>query len=119
MRDSEQMDVSIRLEQSDASALSDLKNWLSQEDELRGRVDRVLVTPRTGAMGALSDTLTVAVGSGGAATVLASAVHTWLKSRHSDLTIWVRGPGGEVVVEGKGVDAAAVLRQVLGTPDAE
>lgn len=72
-------------------------------------------------MGAVSDALIVALSSGGAATVLAHSVPTWLKQQRSDVTIEIHDPHGrEVTVTAKRVaDAEAVIRRVLGPHDDE
>jgi membrane-associated two-gene conflict system component 1 (EACC1) len=71
-----------------------LREWLSDEDELRGRVRLVEQAPRPGELGSVVDSLAIVLGSGGAGTVLAQALVAWLRSRTSDLTVSLRGSDG-------------------------
>jgi membrane-associated two-gene conflict system component 1 (EACC1) len=115
------MDVTIRVVERDAEVeLRSLRDWLTAEDELRGRVTSHTATPRPGEMGTVLDLLTVAVGSGGAATVLAGAITTWLRTRRSDVTVEITESAHERTVKVTGSrieDAEALLRQVIGTKD--
>jgi hypothetical protein len=67
--------------------LRSLLDWLRQEDDFRGRVRLSSVVPEPGHMGGISDSLSVALGSGGAVTGLAASISVWLKHRRSDLTV--------------------------------
>ncbi|MEC3981626.1 effector-associated constant component EACC1 [Amycolatopsis sp. H20-H5] len=69
--------------------LSSLLDWLRQEDELRGRVRPLSVTPELGHMGGAGDALTVALGGGGAITVLVASISVWLRNRRSDVNVEV------------------------------
>lgn len=60
-----------------------LSSWLSLDEALRGRVRPVRRPPAPDEMGTALDVLAVAVGSGGAVTVLAGALHAWLQQRRS------------------------------------
>ncbi|MGH3930392.1 MAG: effector-associated constant component EACC1 [Pseudonocardiaceae bacterium] len=99
--------------------LVSLRRWLTSEDELRGRVtlDQPLLTP--GQMGALADVLLVALGGGGAGTVLAHSLRVWLSQRRGDVTIEVSTPDGRSVkLAAKGVaDVTQLIREVLGNSD--
>lgn len=112
------MEVQIRVDAREAGdELRALREWLAGEDELRGRVTLRGAPPRPGEMGAVVDLITVAVGSGGAATVLAGSLAVWLRNRRSDVTIEVRETkqGRTVKVTGNRVeDAEALIREVLG-----
>jgi threonine dehydratase len=82
------MDVAVRVFGRDVEdELRSLRDWLAVDDTYRGRV--TLETSHRGPedMGAVIDLLVVAVGSGGAATVLAGAIATWLRTRRSDVTV--------------------------------
>jgi hypothetical protein len=77
--------------------------------------------PGEGELGALADVLVVAVGSGGALSVLATSLKAWLaQPRGSDVVIRVQRDGGQTVeidanrIDGERIDA--LLRQVLGGP---
>lgn len=100
--------------------LASLREWLGREDALRGRVRGV--GPAVGAedMGAVADTLAIALGSGGAVAVLAQSVSVWLQQRRSDVTVEVTSPSGQSVsVTVTHVrDAQAVIEAVL-RPDAD
>ena len=69
-------------------------------------------------MGAVSDALIVAVGSGGVLTALASSLSVWLRHRHSDVEIEVTGDDGRHVrIEGRRVtDVVGLVQQALGDP---
>ncbi|SUE28943.1 Uncharacterised protein [Nocardia farcinica] len=93
-----------------------LLDWMRDDDGLRGRVrlqDRPI---REGDMGAISDTVTVALGSGvtvGVVTALARSLTTWLTHRRSDITVTVtRSNGDTIEFTGDRVDSDEVLRQI-------
>ena len=69
------------VERKAASELDRLRDWLSQEDTLRGLVRSPAMSIPDGAMGVLSDSFVVAVGSGGILTVLVSSIANWLSAR--------------------------------------
>ena len=57
------MEITVTVTGSgDARDLGSLRDWLRDEPELRGRVRLAVQPPDPGAMGGLSDLLTVAVG---------------------------------------------------------
>jgi hypothetical protein len=97
-------------------SLRSLLRWLRREPELRGRVGITSRPPRAGEMGSVPELLTVAVGSGGAVSVLAASLRAWLaQPRRSDVKITLRGPGKRVVeVDARRVaDVETLLRAVL------
>jgi hypothetical protein len=97
--------------------LAELSDWLRQESELRGLVSSGNAVPRPGELGALSDLLMVAVGSGGILSVLAASLKVFLvQPRRSDVRIVVTSPDGRrVELDAKRVgDVEQLLRQVLG-----
>jgi hypothetical protein len=67
--------------------LSALREWLVEEDDLRGRVCWAPAVVGPGQMRTVGDVRLVAVGSGGVLTVLASSLPTWLTRRGSDIEI--------------------------------
>lgn len=84
---------SVRVEVDDMAgpapaATEDLMRWLGEQSALRGLVTPVLSAAGPGHMaaGGLIEALTVAVGAGGAVTVLAQA-----------LVVWARQPRGSKV----------------------
>ncbi|MET8903672.1 MULTISPECIES: hypothetical protein [unclassified Streptomyces] len=76
-------------------SLADLRDWLSNEALLRGRVHVPPSAPDAGELGAWSDTLIVAVGAGGALTALARAVAVYVRQpRRSTVRVKVVAPDG-------------------------
>jgi hypothetical protein len=116
------METRLRLSvnsEDPARDLAHLLSWLRQEPGLRGKVTPVRQSPGPGEMGSLIDLATIAVASGGALSVLAASLETWLaQPRRSDVEIEIRHPHGRVVkVNAKRVsDIDIVLRSLLG-PD--
>jgi hypothetical protein len=97
--------------------LSELSGWLGQESALRGLISPAPAVPAPGELGALADALVVAVGGGGAISVLAASLKAFLaRPRRSDVRIVVSTPDGRrVEVDAKRVDdVEALLRRVLG-----
>ncbi|MFZ4276400.1 effector-associated constant component EACC1 [Streptomyces arboris] len=100
-------------------SLADLRDWLSDEALLRGRVHVPPSVPGTGELGAWSDTLIVAVGAGGALTALARAVAVYVRQpRRSTVRVKVVAPDGtrtELTVQhAKNLDAVEnLLRTAL------
>ena len=109
------MDARITLADGGPADLDALAEWLGAESELRGRVTRERPEIRPGQMGALSEVLLVALGSGGAITALIGAIPLWLKHRRSDLKVVVSdGDGRQVSIDATNVhDAEALIRQIL------
>jgi hypothetical protein len=96
--------------------LAELSDWLRQESELRGLVSLGAAVPRPGELGALSDLLMVALGSGGTLSVLAASLKVFLaQPRRSDVRIVVTAPDGRrVELDAKRVgDVEQLLRQTL------
>ncbi|PPJ36358.1 hypothetical protein C5E45_20100 [Nocardia nova] len=92
------MAVRIRLTGGNAqSELLDLTTWLSDEDELRGRVSTEQPVVRPGEMGGLADVLVVAVGAQGMGAVLAASLSVWIKHRRPSAEIEIVGPDGRNV----------------------
>jgi hypothetical protein len=107
------MDAEIRVTLGAEDDLAALYVWLSNETELRGRV-------RTGSppigvqeLGSLPDLLTVACGAGGAGTVLASSLKTWLQTRRTDAKITVKYGGRSVTVDLHTVEQVVPLLERL------
>lgn len=97
--------------------LEELQEWLRQEPEFRGRVDLVEHQPKPGELGVISDVLSIALGGGGALSVLAASLRSFFaQPRRSDLRITVRRPdGGSVEISASRIDNVdALLRGVLG-----
>jgi hypothetical protein len=94
------MDATISLS-GQPDDLTSLLTWLRDEDELRGRVSRRVAPIQRGDMGAVTDALTVMVGSGGAVTVLLGSIAVWLKNRRSDVTVHLSLGDRKIQVDGK------------------
>ncbi len=95
--------------------LASLRRWLEAEAGLRGGIDVERRPVGAGEMGMLADTLTVALGAGGAVTVLAGSLSGWLRQRRSDVRIDIKASDGRhVSVTAQRVrDAPALIETVL------
>ncbi|MEV0785460.1 hypothetical protein AB0I52_21315 [Streptomyces sp. NPDC050423] len=107
----------LRLTVSGTEALEHLRalrEWLTLEEALRGRLTLHGEAPEPGHMGTSMDVLMVALGSGGAGAVLARSLTTWLVQRRSDVKVTVQAPnGGHVEVDVKrAADPARVIAEV-------
>ncbi|MGY2119316.1 effector-associated constant component EACC1 [Nocardia gipuzkoensis] len=78
-------------------SLRALRTWLVGEDLLRGRARVVTSPPPEGALGSTVETLAIALAPGGAVTVLASALITWIRRQRGDITLKVVRPDGASV----------------------
>jgi hypothetical protein len=94
--------------------LKNLQDWLLDDPELAGcPITRPASSPGPGEMGAVSDVLVVALGSGGAGTALASSLVVWLRTRVGDITLRVRTSAGEAELTARNAkDAEAVIASV-------
>jgi hypothetical protein len=98
-----------------------LWEWLRQERALAGRVELIRRPPGPTDLGGVLDLLTVAVGSGGAAAVLAQSLSAWLATRRANVKVTVTTEAGTITVEATGLAQGEVLpalRQVLPSDDA-
>jgi len=93
-----------------------LRDWLTDEEELRGTVTPLRPTPKPGDMGGAVEVLTVALSSGGAGAVLARSLCTWLVQQRADVTVTVTTPGGRQVRVDvhRARDPESVIREVSG-----
>ncbi|WP_329028401.1 effector-associated constant component EACC1 [Streptomyces sp. NBC_00690] len=127
MVDSRGTEVELRLAIVGADAethLPALREWLTLEDALRGRVELIRSAPQPGQMGTTLDLLAVALGSGGAGAVLVQALTTWLTQRRADITVTVFSRDGrQVTVDVKRAAqpdrVLAEVRELLGPEGAE
>jgi hypothetical protein len=85
--------VQIRVEAAGDSSAS-LLTWLRAEPDLRGRVHLAGSPPQPDSLGTVADVLTVAVGEGGVASVLASALIAWIRRRTGDTVVTLTRPDG-------------------------
>lgn len=91
------MDVRVTDDADNAGAADEARSllaWLTETDELRGRVTPQERPPVPGTLGPVLDGLVVALGSGGAVTGLTTALVAWIRSRHSDVTVKATRPDG-------------------------
>jgi hypothetical protein len=114
------VEIRISVADGDLADLESLDDWLHGEPELAGQVRAVGSAPVRGHLGALTEALIVAVGSGGAISVLAAALKSWLSlPRRSDVTITIdRADGSSVTIDAKRVaagqaDVESIIRQAL------
>lgn len=78
-----------------AAGLASLNDWLRREDDLRGRVRPLPSAPGPDDMGSPAEVLAVAVGAGGALTVLSNSLTTWLRQpRRATVSVSVDRPDG-------------------------
>ncbi|MFF2073274.1 hypothetical protein ACFVXG_00785 [Kitasatospora sp. NPDC058162] len=76
--------------------LRSLRQWLIEEDRLRGRVQLAEAPPEPGTLGSVLDTLTVALGPGGVATAVASVLISWIRRQRGNVSVKVTRPDGTV-----------------------
>jgi len=108
------MDAQIRITGGTGGELADLGEWLGDEGELRGRVRAVRGPASDTDLGPVTELLTVALGAGGAGTVLASSLKTWLMTRRTTAKITVESAGRSVTLDIQtAADVAPLLEQVL------
>ncbi|MFC7830779.1 hypothetical protein [Streptomyces sp. NPDC057375] len=106
--------------------VEELRGWLLDVPELRGRIRRDdLAASRPGTMGAASDALIALLAPGGVATVFAGAVIAWVQTRRGNHTITVtRSDGTEITISSSRArdispQEAADLAQRLAAPPSE
>ncbi|MCX4400079.1 hypothetical protein OG887_43230 (plasmid) [Streptomyces sp. NBC_00053] len=80
-----------------ADELRSLHEWLSAEEELRGRVRLVQSPPPPNALGSVPEMLTVALAPGGVSAVLASAAIAWMRHRTGEVVCKLTKPDGTSV----------------------
>ena len=93
--------------------LRSLSEWLTQESPSAGRTHLVRAS-EPDAMGGAWDAVEVALGAGGAVSVLAGSISTWIKTRHRPVRLRVRRPDGEELeISGDVRDPDALIEQFL------
>jgi len=109
-----EMDASIRLEGGSPEDIIDLTDWLGGENELRGRCHITPAPIGASELGSVSEVLTVALGSGGAGSVLASSLITWIRTRKTKAKIIIETEEGSISLDIETVrDIAPLLEQTL------
>jgi hypothetical protein len=112
------MDAQIRIVGGADGELAALGEWLQGEDELRGRIRTVHGAIGETELGPVVELLTVALGAGGAGTVLASSLKTWLITRKTSAKIIVKSGSRSVTLDIQTADKVApLLEQVLKASD--
>ncbi|MGH3771960.1 MAG: effector-associated constant component EACC1 [Pseudonocardiaceae bacterium] len=93
------MDVTVSVVGPDTAVgeLRSLFTWLNKEEQLRGRVRLVEAPPEPGTLGGWPQAVAVELSRGGAVTILASAVITWIRYRTSEMTLTITQPDGTSV----------------------
>jgi Effector Associated Constant Component 1 len=108
------MDAQIQIVGGADGDLAALSEWLQGEDELRGRIRTTPGVIGETDLGAVVELLTVALGTGGAGTVLASSLKTWLQTRRTTAKMVVKSGGRSITLDIQSVDEVApVLEQIL------
>ncbi|MBV9142704.1 MAG: hypothetical protein JO115_17630 [Pseudonocardiales bacterium] len=109
-------DPLLSISADDGDALRSLLDWLRHEDAFRGRVRPAQRPVRPGEMGAVGlDALVVALSAGGAGTVLAASVSTWLSQpRRADVKLTITAEDGRhLELDARRVkDPAVLMREV-------
>ncbi|MGW3771705.1 effector-associated constant component EACC1 [Actinomadura verrucosospora] len=100
--------VEARLSLESADPIPDLESladWLRGESEFHGRVTVHSGAPEDGQLGTVPQALVVALGSGGAVSVLVATLRSWLSlPRRSSVKIKVLGKdGAKIEVDAKNI----------------
>jgi hypothetical protein len=112
------MDAQIWIVGGADGELAALGEWLQGEDELRGRIHTTHGAIGETELGSVVELLTVALGAGGAGTVLASSLKTWLMTRKTIAKITVKSGSRSVTLDIQTVDEVApLLEQILKAGD--
>ena len=93
----------ITISGPDPDGLRDLRSWLTQEDELHGRVALLEGRPPPGTLGAALEALSVSIGSGGAVSVIVAGVMSWVRQRYGQ-----RRPASTAVIKLRCTNGASV-----------
>jgi hypothetical protein len=114
------MDIKVRVTGGGDGELAALGAWLSDEDELRGRVKIVRGPIGDTELGSLPELLTVALGAGGAGTALATSLRTWLSTRRTSAKITVQAGERSISLDIQTVgDVAPLLERILKAADGD
>jgi len=124
--------ITLTLTNSGPDQLRALRAWLTQEEQLRGRV--ILIQeepPEPGTLGMALEALSVSIESGGAVTVLIAGIMSWIRQRYgqrnraSTTVIKLRRADGasveisaDIAGTWSAVEVAAQIRQLVQDLDA-
>jgi len=107
-------DASIRVIDGDADVVGSLAQWLASERDLRGAVRTIAGPIAETQLGAVTEIITVALGSGGAGSVLASSLITWLRTRQTHAKFLIESGGRSVELDIHTLeDVRPLLEQLL------
>lgn len=97
--------------------LESLTDWLLHEGDLSGRVRLVHREPEQDQLGSWGEVLSVAVGGGGALSVLAGSLSVWLRQpRRATVRVAVAKPDGtKVEITGENLRGAVEIEDLLRT----
>ncbi len=93
-----------------------LKGWLDDVPTLRGHGTVATGRPLPGRQGGVSDVLVVALGTGGAASVLVGSLTSWLKTRARPRILKLSIERGKKKIElemDQTTDSAAIVAEIL------
>ncbi|BCB86582.1 effector-associated constant component EACC1 [Phytohabitans suffuscus] len=112
------MDVELS---SDGSTTTDdtisLANWLRRERALQGRVRMVRRPTSDTELGNAFELISVAIGAGGLATVLAGSLSTWLQNR-TKVRVRISRNGQVTEIGADNVqNATELIQQLMELPD--
>ena len=108
----------VRIIDGGEGELAALYEWLQGEAEFRGRIRAVRDPIGETELGPVVELLTVALGAGGAGTMLASSLKTWLLTRRTTAKIVVESAGRSVTVDVQNAgDVGQLLEQILKASD--
>jgi len=102
----------------DADDVMSLKAWLSAEPEFRGavRIDRAPIGKTD--LGSLPEVVSISLGAGGAGTILASSLITWLQTRRTTAKLTVEAAGRTVTLEIQTLeDVRSLLEEIIRADD--
>ena len=103
------MQLAIRVP---AEHVESLARWLTGEAELHGRVSARMAPLQPGEMGAGTEALIVALGSGGAVSVLLGSLTGWLRTKPPTTIEIDDGAGHRISISSDSVESAqAALEQ--------
>ena len=108
----------IQITDGTVEDLTALAEWLNDESELRGRCHTINNSILETELGSVPELLAVALGTGGAGTVLASSLVTWLQTRKTNVKIKVKAAGREITLDIETVrDVMPLLEHILRMND--
>jgi hypothetical protein len=96
--------ITLTMTDSGPGQLRALRAWLTQEEQLRGRVTLTQEgTPEPGTLGMALEALSVSIESGGAVTVLIAGIMSWIRQRYGQ-----RNRASTTVIKLRRADGASV-----------